>query len=103
MRINFLIELDISHIKEIIPETFEFIKKYSKPYPNEEFLRRFHYYNESWMKFKKNVKYNIMADALNKKSVKINNMRNKIYKKKDVCELKLPLIFSLKNNNMKFK
>ena len=98
-----LIELDISHIKEIIPETFEFIKKYSKPYPNEEFLRRFHYYNESWMKFKKNVKYNIMADALNKKSVKINNMRNKIYKKKDVCELKLPLIFSLKNNNMKFK
>ena len=98
-----LIELDISHIKEIIPETFEFIKKYSKPYPNEEFLRRFHYCNESWMKFKKNVKYNIMADALNKKSVKINNMRNKIYKKKDVCELKLPLIFSLKNNNMKFK
>lgn len=98
-----LIELDISHIKEIIPETFEFIKKYSKSYPNEEFLRRFHYYNESWMKFKKNVKYNIMADALNKKSVKINNMRNKIYKKKDVCELKLPLIFSLKNNNMKFK
>ncbi len=88
-----LIELDISHIKEIIPETFEFIKKYSKPYPNEEFLRRFHYYNESWMKFKKNVKYNIMADALNKKSVKINNMRNKIYKKKDGCELKLPLIF----------
>ena len=98
-----LIELDISHIKEIIPQTFEYIKKYSKPYPNEEFLRRFHYYNESWMKFKKNVKYNIMADALNKKSVKINNMRNKIYKKKDVCELKLPLIVSLKNNNMKFK
>lgn len=32
-----LIELDISHIKEIIPETFEFIKKYSKPYPSEEF------------------------------------------------------------------
>lgn len=98
-----LIELDISNIKEIIPETFEFIKKYSKPYPNEEFLRRFHYYNESWLKFKKSVKCNIMADALNKKSLKINNMRQKIYNKKDVNGLKLPLIFSFKNQNMKFK
>ena len=98
-----LIELDISNIKEIIPETFEFIKKYSKPCPNEDFLRRFHYYNESWLKYKKNVKCNIMADSLNKKSVKINNMRSKIYKNKDVIGLKLPLIFSFKNNNMKFK
>ena len=98
-----LIELDISNIKEIIPETFEFIKKYSKPYPNEEFLRRFHYYNESWLKFKKSVKCNIMADALNKNSLKVNNMRQKIYKKKDVNKLKLPLIFSFKNQNMKFK
>ena len=98
-----LIELDISNIKEIIPETFEFIKKYSKPYPNEEFLRRYHYYNESCLKYKKNVKFNIMADVLNKKSVKINNMREKIYKKKDIKELKLPLIFSFKNQNMKFK
>ena len=98
-----LIELDISNIKEIIPETFEFIKKYSKPYPNEDFLRRFHYYNESWLKYKKNVKCNIMADALNNKSIKINNMRSKIYKKKDVIGIKLPLIFNFKNNNMKFK
>ena len=98
-----LIELDISNIKEIVPETFEFIKKYSKPYPNEVFLRRFHYYNESWLKYKNNIKCNIMADALNKKSVKINNMRAKIYKKKDINELKLPLIFSFKNQNMKFK
>lgn len=98
-----LIELDISNIKEIVPETYEFIKKYSKPYPNEEFLRRFHYYNESWLKFKNNVKCNIMADALNKKSVKINNMREKIYKKSDVSGLKLPSIFSFKNKNMKFK
>ena len=98
-----LIELDISNIKEIVPETFEFIKKYSKPYPNEVFLRRFHYYNESWLKYKNNIKCNIMADALNKKSVKINNMRAKIYKKKDINALKLPLIFSFKNQNMKFK
>ena len=98
-----LIELDISNIKEIIPDTFEFIKKYSKPYPNEVFLRRFHYYNESWLKFKKNVKCNIMADSLNKKSAKINNMRDIIYQKKDVIGLKLPLIFNFKNQKMKFK
>ena len=98
-----LIELDISHIKEIIPETFEFIKKYSKPYPSEEFLRRFHYYNESWLKYKKDLKYSILADSLNKNTVKKNDMRTKIYKKKDIIGLKLPLIFSPKNQNMKFK
>ena len=86
-----LIELDISHIKEIIPETFEFIKKYSKPYPSEEFLRRFHYYNESWLKYKKDLKYSILADSLNKNTVKKNDMRTKIYKKKDIIGLKLPL------------
>ena len=98
-----LIELDISHIKEIIPETFEFIKKYSKPYPSEEFLRRFHYYNESWLKYKKNLKCNILADALNKNTVRKNDLRSKIYKKKDIIGLKLPLIFSFKNQHMKFK
>ena len=70
-----LIELDISNIKEIIPETYQFIKKYSKPYPSEQFMRRFHYFNESWLKYKKNVKCNIMADSLNKKSIEKNNMR----------------------------
>ena len=98
-----LIELDISHIKEIIPETFEFIKKYSKPYPSEEFLRRFHYYNESWLRYKKDLKYSILAESLNKNTVKKNDMRTKIYKKKDIIGLKLPLIFSPKNQNMKFK
>jgi len=98
-----LIELDISHIKEIIPETFEFIKKYSKPYPSEEFLRRFHYYNESWLRYKKDLKYNILADSLNKNTVRKNDMRTKIYKKKDIIGLKLPLIFRSKNKNMKFK
>ena len=98
-----LIELDMSNIKEIIPETFDFIKKYSKPYPNEEFLRRFHYYNESWLKYKKNLKCNILADALNKNTVRKNDLRSKIYKKKDIIGLKLPLIFSFKNQHMKFK
>ena len=98
-----LIEIDISNIKEIVPETFEFIKKYSKPYPSEEFMRRFHYYNESWLKYKKDVKNSIMAEALNKKTMLKNDMRTKIYKKKDLNRVKLPLIFNGKNQNMKFK
>ena len=98
-----LIELDISNIKEIIPDTFAFIKKYSKPYPTEQFMRRFHYYNESWLKYKTNVKRNIMAESLNKKAKVKNNLRTKLYKNKDIIGLKLPLVFSLKNQNMKFK
>ena len=98
-----LIEIDISNIKEIIPETYDFIKKYSRPYPNEQFLRRFHYFNESWLNYKKDVKCKIIADSLNKKSIKRNNMRMKIYKNKDIKDMELPLIFNFKNQNMKFK
>jgi CRP-like cAMP-binding protein len=98
-----LIEIDTSNIKEIIPETYEFIKKYSRPYPNEQFLRRFHYFSEHWTKFKKEVKSEIMADALNKKSLKRNNMRMKLYRNKDFNDMQLPMIYSFKNQNMKFK
>ena len=98
-----LIEIDISNIKEIIPETYEFIKKYSRPYPNEPFLRRFHFFNESWQKFKKDVKCNILADSLNKKSLKRSNMRMKLYRNKDIKNLELPMIFSFSNQKMKFK
>ena len=44
-----------------------------------------------------------MADSLNKKSVKINNMRMKIYKNKDIKNAELPMIFNFKRQNMKFK
>ena len=98
-----LIEIDISNIKEIIPETYNFIKKYSRPYPNEQFLRRFHYFNESWLKYKKEVKCEIIADSLNKKSIKRNNMKMKIYKNNDIKNIQLPMIFNFKNQNMKFK
>ena len=98
-----LIEIDIGNIKEIIPETYEFIKKYSRPYPNEVFLRRFHYINESWKKFKKDVKYKIMADSLNRKSINKNNMRMKLYRNKDLKNMQLPMIFNFKRKNMKFK
>ena len=98
-----LIEVDIGNIKEIIPETYEFIKKYARPYPNEQFLRRFHYINESWMKFKKDVKFKIMADSLNVKSLKKNNMRMKIYNNKNLNDEQLPMIFNFKSQRMKFK
>ena len=98
-----LIEIDTGNIKEIIPDTYEFIKKYSRPYPDEKFLRRFHYFNESWLKFKQDVKCGILADSLNKKSIKRNNMRMKIYKNKDLKNVELPMIFNFKSQNMKFK
>ena len=98
-----LIEIDTGNMKEIIPDTYEFIKKYSRPYPDEKFLRRFHYYNESWLKFKQDVKCKILADALNRKSIKKNNMRMKIYKNKDLKNVELPMIFNFKSQSMKFK
>ena len=98
-----LIEIDTGNIKEIIPDTYEFIKKYSRPYPDEKFLRRFHYYNESWLKFKQDVKCKILADSLNRKSIKKNNMRMKIYKNKDLKNVELPMIFNFKSQSMKFK
>ena len=98
-----LIEIDINNIKEIVPETYEYIKKYSKPYPDETFLRRFHFYNQSWLNFKKDVKLTILADALNKKSLNRNNMRMKLYKNKDLENNELPMIFNVKSQKMKFK
>ena len=36
------IAMKLSDIQEIVPDTYEFIKKYAKPYPGEEFLRKFY-------------------------------------------------------------
>ena len=98
-----LIEIDINNIKEIIPDTYEYIKKYSRPYPDEKFLRRFHFCSQSWFKFKNDVKFTILADALNKKTLNRNNMRMKLYKNKDLKNSELPMIFNLKSQNFKFK
>ena len=95
------IAMKLSDIQEIVPETYEFIKKYAKPYPGEEFLRKFYYYNDSWNKYKNALKYNIIADSINKKSITKNDMRTKIYQRKDLNTFKLPAIFGVKN--MKFK
>jgi CRP-like cAMP-binding protein len=95
------IAMKLSDIQEIVPDTYEFIKKYAKPYPGEEFLRKFYYYNDAWNKYKNALKYNIIADSINKKSLSKNDMRTKIYQRKDLNSFKLPAIFGAKN--MKYK
>ena len=45
------IAIKLSDIQEIVPDTYDFIKKYAKPYPGEEFLRKFYYYNDAWNKY----------------------------------------------------
>ncbi len=93
--------MKLSDIQEIVPETYEFIKKYAKPYPGDEFLRKFYYYNDAWNKYKNALKYNIIADSVNRNSLKNNDMRKRIYNRKDLNDVKLPAIFG--NKNMKTK
>jgi CRP-like cAMP-binding protein len=95
------IAIKLSDIQEIVPDTYDFIKKYAKPYPGEEFLRKFYYYNDAWNKYKNALKYNILADSINKKSISKNDMRTKIYQRKDLNSFKLPSIFGAKNMNFK--
>jgi cAMP-dependent protein kinase regulator len=95
-----IIIVKLTDIQDIIPDTYEFIKKYAKRYPNDEFLRKFYYYNESWNKYKNTLKYNILADSLNRDIIKNNDMRKKMFTRKDMNNIKLPDIFTQKR--MKF-
>ena len=95
------ISIKLSDLQEIVPEAYDFIKKYSKPYPTDEFLRKFYYYNDAWNKYKNALKYNIIADSINSKSIRKNDMRTKIYQRKDLDNFNLPSIFGEKN--MKYK
>ena len=95
-----IIIVKLTDIQEIMPETYEFIKKYAKKYPNDEFLRKFYYYNESWNKYKNTLKYNILADSLNRDIIKNNDMRKKMFTRKDMNNVNLPEIFTQKR--MKF-
>lgn len=42
------------------------ILEYAKPYPSEEFLRKFFYFNSMWINFKSSLRSNIAADVKNK-------------------------------------
>jgi cAMP-dependent protein kinase regulator len=95
-----IIIVKLTDIQEIMPETYEFIKKYAKKYPNDEFLRKFYYYNESCNKYKNTLKYNILADSLNRDIIKNNDMRKKMFTRKDMNNVNLPEIFTQKR--MKF-
>ena len=95
-----IIIVKLTDIQDIMPETYEFIKKYAKKYPNDEFLRKFYYYNESWNKYKNTLKYNILADSLNRDIIKNNDMRKKMFTRKDMNNVNLPEIFTQKR--MKF-
>lgn len=61
-----LILIKLHDLSDMIPEAYSFIKTYSKPYPNDDFLRKFHYYNSQWKHYKQTVKNNIKADFKNK-------------------------------------
>ena len=95
------ITMKLTDLQEIVPDAYDFIKKYSKPYPNDEFLRKFYYYNDAWSKYKNALKYNIIADSINSKSLKKNDMRTKIYQRKDLNNYNLPSIFGDKNTKYK--
>ena len=95
-----IIIVKLIDIQDIMPETYEFIKKYAKKYPDDEFLRKFYYYNESWNKYKNTLKYNILADSLNRDIIKNNDMRTKMFTRKDMNNVNLPEIFTQKR--MKF-
>ena len=95
------ITIKLSDIQEFVPEVYEFFKKYAKPYPGDEFLRKFYYYNDAWCKYKNALKYNIIADSINKNSLQKNDMRKKLYHRKDLDSFKLPGIFGSKNMKSK--
>lgn len=96
-----VILIKLTDIQEITPDTFDFMKKYAKPYPDDAFLRKFYYYNEAWMKYRNTLKYNILADALNRDVIKKNKMRSKLFVRKDLESVKLPEIFSTKRMHFK--
>ena len=95
------ITVKLSDIQEFVPDVYEFFKKYAKPYPGDEFLRKFYYYNDAWSKYKNALKYIIIADSINKNSIQKNDMRPKIYHRKDLDSFKLPGIFGSKNMKSK--
>jgi hypothetical protein len=96
-----IIVMKLTDVQEIANDTYDFMKKYAKPYPNEDFLRKFYYYNEAWMKYRNTLKYNILADALNRDVLKKNKMRSKLFVRKDLEKVKLPEIFAVKRMHFK--
>jgi CRP-like cAMP-binding protein len=91
-----LIVLKLNDLNDIVNEAFKFIQSYAKPYPTDDFIRKFYYYNSVWINFKNTLKQNIIADGINKELLRKNCMRKKLINRKDIHAIQLPLIFSNK-------
>jgi CRP-like cAMP-binding protein len=95
-----LIAIKVNDLSINVPDAYKFIKNYAKPYPSDEFLRKFYYYNSIWINFKSTLKQNIIADSFNNQLIKKNSMRQKLAKKKDLNSINLPMIFSNKQSGL---
>ncbi len=91
-----LIVIKLSDLQEIASDSYKFIQAYAKPYPSDDFIRKFYYYNSIWVNYRNTVKQNIIADGTNKNLLKKNAMRQKLKKRKDLDGITLPGIFSNK-------
>ncbi|MCQ2818609.1 MAG: cyclic nucleotide-binding domain-containing protein [archaeon] len=80
-------------IETTLKNIFDYLQKYAKPYPSDEFLRKFYYYNDAWMKYRVAVRENIMNEYLNNDILKKKKMRSKLYPRRDMSNVKLPSIF----------
>lgn len=89
-----LILIKVYDLSDMIPEAYEFIKLYSKPYPNDEFLRKLHIYNSQWKNYKQKVIKNIKAENINKACLLNSNSKIHMMKTYNLNEVKLPKIFT---------
>lgn len=61
-----LILIKLHDLCDMVYNAYIFIKSYAKPYPENEFLRKYHSYKKQWDNYKKTVKNNILAEINNK-------------------------------------
>lgn len=61
-----LILIKLHDLCDMVYESYLFIKNYAKPYPEDPFLRKYHFYKNQWNNYKKVVKDNILAGLNNK-------------------------------------
>ena len=61
-----LIMIKLHDLCDMVYEAYLFIKNYAKPYPDNEFLRKYQFYQNQWNNFKKTVISNIKAEINNK-------------------------------------
>lgn len=63
-----LILIKIHDLIDMLYESYQFIKNYAKPYPEDHFLRKYQNYKSMWDNYKKQVVSNIRCEIENKTS-----------------------------------